>query len=108
MWYNRDAFTAPEDRATLGSDLSADAGLAKGDKSPNGIGVALWKTKAINPFRTFLKSLVVHFIYLPTAIFIDWFWRFWLQAFPSNGNELVTAYFLRPVIRNQGTWGKVL
>ena len=42
-----------EDRATLGSDLSAGTGLAKGDKPLQGIGIALWKTKAINPFRTF-------------------------------------------------------
>ena len=44
-----------------GSDLSADVGLAKGGKFPQGIGIALWKTKAINPFRTFLKSLVSPF-----------------------------------------------
>ena len=30
MWYNVNAFTAAEDRATLGSDPSADAAFAKG------------------------------------------------------------------------------
>ena len=37
-----------EDRAMPGSDLSADVGLAKGE-FPQEIGIALSKTKAINP-----------------------------------------------------------
>lgn len=52
MWYNVNAFTAAEDRATLGSDPSADAAFAKGGITPKRKKfVALWKTKAINPFR---------------------------------------------------------
>ena len=51
--YSEFSFTVSEDRATLGSGLSAGTGLAKGDMPPQGIGIALWKTKAINPFRTF-------------------------------------------------------
>lgn len=67
--YNRIAFTASEDKATLGSDLSADAGFSEGGFIPERTAViALWKTKAINPFRI-LKSPVVHFIYFAYGSF---------------------------------------
>ena len=49
MWYNVNAFTVSEDRATLGSDPSAEAAFAKGDNPERKKFVALWKTKAINP-----------------------------------------------------------
>lgn len=53
MWYNENAFSTQEDRATLGSDPSACVSFRKGGY-PRGMStVALWKTKAINPFNNF-------------------------------------------------------
>ena len=49
--YNENAFTVAEDRATLGSDPSAATAFAKGDYPDRKSFIALWKTKAVNPFR---------------------------------------------------------
>jgi len=58
MWYNRIAFTVTEDRATLGSDLSAVTGFSEGGfPQPKMCIIALWKTKAINPSSKYHKAL---------------------------------------------------
>ena len=52
-----------EDRATLGSDLSATMDFKEWGLPPVCLWlIAIWKTKAINPFKS-TKSLVVHFIF---------------------------------------------
>ena len=52
-WYNLSAFAAAEDRATLGSDLSADANFKEGGYPDRTALIALRKTKAINPSGNF-------------------------------------------------------
>ena len=51
------AFAAAEDRATLGSDSSAGADLNKGEPPKTEAEIALWKTKAINPFRKLFRKV---------------------------------------------------
>ena len=51
------AFAAAEDRATLGSDSSAGADLNKGENPKTEAEIALWKTKAINPFRKLFRKV---------------------------------------------------
>ena len=52
----KSAFTTQEDRATLGSDLSACVSFRKGGH-PRWMRFALWKTKAINPSDNFKETL---------------------------------------------------
>ncbi len=47
------AFAAAEDRATLGSDLSADADFKEGGYPDRTVLIALRKTRAINPSGNF-------------------------------------------------------
>ena len=74
MWYNANAFTASEDRATLGSDPSAGAAFAKGDNPDRkkvGRPLENQSDKPVLPV-TFLESPVVHFIVSYSDV-VDWY-----------------------------------
>ena len=74
MRYNENAFTATEDRATPGSDPSAGSGFCEGENPERKKFVALWKTKAINPFFRQLFREVPQTV--SSALYsnnVDWF-----------------------------------
>ena len=69
---NSYAFAEAEDRATLGSDPSAVSDFKEGGYPRTDWLIALWKTKAINPFGNFFQKSRSSFHLFATATSVDW------------------------------------